>query len=479
MEHLGKVLNVIDGESVVGATGEYLDVFNPATGEAIAEVTLSDASDVVRAVEAARKAQRLWAALPLAERSHALNRIVDRFENDLQEFIDIEVANTGKPVTAASEEELPGVLEAIRNFANGWRMLSAPPAGEYAPGTTSYIQREPLGVVSAITPWNYPLWQAAWKIMPAIATGNAVVVKPSEVTPLSTTLFVRMLQEYLPAGLVNLVNGRGSDLGDELTLNEHIELVSFTGSTRTGRMIARNAAERPKRTVMELGGNAPVIVRGDVDVADAAEQIAGSALWNAGQECMASTRIIVHESIADSFVAELKRHFEAAVVGDPLDRSTTLGPLSSQAHLERVKALVDTGAAEGTVVTGGAPVDGPGYFFAPTILTGLDQQSRAVQEEIFGPVATVQTFSDDDEAVQMANGVEYGLAGSVWTKDAAVGISLLNRLDFGNVWLNAHLALSPAMPIGGFKASGYGKEGGLLGMEEFTRVKQVGIAIGS
>ncbi|WP_449276966.1 aldehyde dehydrogenase family protein [Leucobacter sp. GX24907] len=479
MSGVFEALNVIDGEVLEGSSGEFLHVINPATGEPISRVTLSNADDVDRAVDAAHRAQPNWASLPHAERGRVLNEIVDHLERHVQELMDLEIADTGKPITAAAEEEFPGILEAARLFANAWRVMSAPSAGEHASGAVTYVQREPLGVVSAITPWNYPLWQALWKIIPAIATGNAVVVKPSEVTPRSTTRFVEMIQEYLPSGLVNVVNGRGSDLGDALTLHEHVELVSFTGSTRTGRIIARNAAERPKRTVMELGGNAPVIVCADVDVAGAAQKITGSALYNAGQECQASTRILVHESIADAFVAALRDSFEAVTVGDPLDPDTVLGPLSSAEHLAKVVELVELGKQEGTLVTGGEVLDRPGFFFTPTIITGLQQNSRVVQEEIFGPVVTVQTFSDPEEAIRLANDVEYGLAGSVWTKDSGFGLELLGRLDFGNVWLNTHLVLSPAMPIGGFKASGFGKEGGLLGIEEYTRVKQIGLALGS
>ena len=472
---LPKIANLVDGEWVDGSGTDVLAVFNPGTGEELASFVGSTAEDVDRAVAAARAAQPAWAALSARQRSEALHAISVEFADRIDEFVGLEVLDAGKPVTAATEEELPDIADSARHFAGAARVLSAQAAGEYVAGTTTFVRREPLGVVAGITPWNYPLWQAVWKIMPALAAGNTVVIKPAEITPLSTVAFAALAQRHLPAGVLNVVNGHGDVVGAALAGHRDVNLVSFTGSTATGRTIAAAAALNPNRAILELGGNAPVVVFDDVDVDSAAEGIVGAALYNAGQECMAATRLIVAEGVVDGFLAALLENLQAVRVGDPTDESTTLGPLISANQLDRVEKLVANRPTSATVLHGGSRVDRPGYFFEPTLISGLSQDDDLIQQEIFGPVLTVQTFTDEAEAIAMANGVEFGLAGSVWTRDVGRGLRVVNALNYGNVWINTHLVVAPDLPIGGVNQSGYGKEGGQLGIEEFTRVKQIGI----
>jgi betaine-aldehyde dehydrogenase len=472
---LPKIANLIDGEWVDGSGSDTLAVFNPGTGEKLTSFVGSTAEDVDRAVAAARAAQPAWAALSARQRSEALHAISVEFADHLDEFVGLEVLDAGKPVTAATEEELPDIADSARHFAGAARVLSAQAASEYVAGTTTFVRREPLGVVAGITPWNYPLWQAVWKIMPALAAGNTVVIKPAEITPLSTVAFAALAQRYLPAGVLNVVNGHGDVVGAALAGHRDVNLVSFTGSTATGRTIAAAAALNPNRAILELGGNAPVVVFDDVDVDSAAEGIVGAALYNAGQECMAATRLIVAEGVVDRFLAALRENLEAVRLGDPTDDSTTLGPLISADQLDRVEKLVANRPTSATVLHGGSRVDRPGFFFEPTLISGLSQDDDLIQQEIFGPVLTVQTFTGEAEAIAMANGVEFGLAGSVWTRDVGRGLRVVNALNYGNVWINNHLVVAPDLPIGGINQSGYGKEGGQLGIEEFTRVKQIGI----
>jgi betaine-aldehyde dehydrogenase len=471
-----QVRNCIGGTWSPGSSDDLVDVVNPATGAVTTTFTCSTPEDVDQAVAAARAAAPDWAALTSGQRSILLNRLADLVTQHLAELRDLEVLDVGKPVTAADGEEFPLIRDSVRYFANAGRSLTSQSAGEYVPGVTTMFCREPMGVVAAITPWNYPLWLAVWKTVPALVTGNTVVIKPAENTPLTTTRFVELAGHVLPPGVLNLVHGLGRTTGAYLAAHPDVDLVSFTGSVATGRSIARAAAERPRRSVLELGGNAPVVVLPDADLTAAAVAIAGASLYNTGQECMAATRLIVHESVAAEFVDLLRAEYAAVVLGDPTDPATTLGPLVSEAQLARVEGMLARRPEHATVLVGGRRADRPGFFLEPTIVTGLEQDDELVQEEIFGPVVTVQTFGHIDEAVAMANGVRFGLSGSVWTQDVAEGLRIVRGLDFGQVWLNAHLAVGLDFPLGGFNESGYGKEGGLAGLEEFTRVKQVGIA---
>ncbi|MDE3065440.1 MAG: aldehyde dehydrogenase family protein [Acidobacteriota bacterium] len=471
--HARVIENFIDGASVPARSDESLDVLNPATGERIATVGMSSPADVDAAVASAARAFATWSATTPAERAERLRRLGDLLEGELARLADLEVADAGKPWTTAHTVEFPAILDAWRHFAAAARMSSGQAGGDYVAGHSFYLRREPLGVVGAITPWNYPLWQAVWKIGPALAAGNTIVVKPSENTPLTTTAFAQLAAQVLPPGVLNVVHGRGPVAGEALVAHPRVAIATFTGSTRAGRRIAQVAGETPKPVVLELGGNSPVVVLSDADLSRVAPTVGAMALINAGQDCMAATRVIVDESRHDELVDALAREFAAAVLGDPAERSTTLGPLISQVQRDRVAGLVEGARSSGEVVMGGAAPERPGFFYQPTIVTGLDQRDDLVQQECFGPVVTVQRAATEDEALAMANDVEYGLAGSVWTRDVGRATRVANALHFGTVWVNDHLILGPEMPVGGFRSSGYGKEGGVAGMEEFTRVKQV------
>ncbi|QFR01637.1 aldehyde dehydrogenase family protein [Streptomyces phaeolivaceus] len=475
---IGEITNFVHGEAVEATGTDVVVVRNPADGSELGRFRDSAAQDVDLAVRDARAALPEWAAKTPGERSALLRAVADAMEERLDEFARLEVLDAGKPWSESRGHEVPGMVDALRHFGSLARVAVSQPAGDYVAGNTAFLRREPVGVVAAITPWNFPLWQAIWKIGPALAVGNTIVVKPAENTPLSTLAFVRMAAGILPPGVLNLVNGTGGTTGRALVAHPDVKLVSFTGSTRAGRQIAEAAGAGTKRLVLELGGNAPVVVFEDTDIEVTAEWLAATALYNAGQECMAATRLIVHESVHDKLVeAVAGKMVSETVIGDPMDPSTTLGPLISQVQRDRVRRLVDGVPARAEVVTGGSPVERDGYFYPPTLITGVEQTDEIVQSEIFGPVATVQSFTDEAQAIALANDVEQGLAGSVWTRDVGRALRVVNSLEVGNVWVNAHMASGVELPIGGFHGSGYGKEGGLAGLDEYARTKQVTISL--
>lgn len=476
---IGEITNYVHGEPAEATGDEVLEVLNPADESSLGSFRDSSEKDVDLAVQDAKDAFPAWARLTPAERSDHLRAVADLMDRHLDELAQLEVRDAGKPWSASRQIELPGMVDAVRHFGALARVAVSQPAGEYATGHTTYQRREPVGVVAAITPWNFPLWQAIWKIVPALAVGNTVVIKPAENTPLSTLRFVQLAGEVLPPGAVNLVNGRGGTAGQALVAHPDVDVVSFTGSTRAGRLIGQAAGAGPKRLVLELGGNAPVVVFDDVDLESIAPVLAGTALFNAGQECMAATRLIVHDDIHDDLVAAVAGQMTSmAVMGDTLDPATTLGPLITQAQRDRVRSLIDSLPSHATIVTGGRPREGKGYFYEPTLVTDVDQADEIVQTEIFGPVATVQRFNEEAQAIRLANDVDQGLAGSVWTRDVGRALRVVNDLEFGNVWVNSHMVGSAELPVGGFRGSGYGKEGGLAGLDEFARIKQVTLAHG-
>jgi betaine-aldehyde dehydrogenase/aminobutyraldehyde dehydrogenase len=472
--------NFVGGEWVDAVDGETMEVVNPATGEVIAEVPRCSLEDVERAVEAAKKAAETWLDKTPKERSQLLLALADVIDEHAEELTRLESLNVGKPLSIA-REEMPFAADNLRFFAGAARTLEGKAAAEYVEGYTSLIRREPLGIVAGITPWNYPLMMAVWKIGPALAAGNVQILKPAEQTPLTTLRFCQLAQEVLPPGVLNVITGEGVPVGEGLVKHPDIRLVSLTGDVETGKIVAREAAATVKRVHLELGGKAPMVVLDDADPEAVAQAVRIGGYWNSGQDCTASSRILVSERIYDDVMAETVKAVESIKVGDPAQgEEIEMGPVISREQQERVLGFLERALADkATIVTGGGALGERGFFVKPTIVCDVSQESEIVQKEVFGPVVTVQRFSSDEEAIAMANGVRYGLAASVFSQSVGRAMKVAAKLDFGTVWVNEHLfPLASEMPHGGFKESGYGKDMSLYSMEEYTRVKHVAVKLG-
>ncbi|MFD3730860.1 gamma-aminobutyraldehyde dehydrogenase [Streptomyces sp. NPDC058632] len=469
---LRRLRNYIGGEFRDAADGRTTEVVNPVTGEAYATAPLSGQADVDAAMAAAAAAFPGWRDTTPAERQKALLKVADAIEERAEELVAAEVENTGKPIGLTRTEEIPPMVDQVRFFAGAARMLEGRSAGEYMEGLTSIVRREPVGVCAQVAPWNYPMMMAVWKFAPAIAAGNTVVLKPSDTTPASTVLLAEILGSVLPTGVFNVVCG-DRDTGRMMVEHETPAMASITGSVRAGMQVAESASKDLKRVHLELGGKAPVVVFEDTDIAKAVEDISVAGFFNAGQDCTAATRVLVHESIHDEFVTALAKAAADTKTGAPDDEDVLFGPLNNAGQLAQVQGFVDRLPAHARVEAGGRRVGDKGYFFAPTVVSGLNQDDEIIQKEVFGPVITVQSFTDEDQAVTYANGVEYALASSVWTKDHSRAMRMSKKLDFGCVWINTHIPLVAEMPHGGFKKSGYGKDLSAYGFDDYTRIKHV------